>query len=210
MLIPFSRVRQYCMESGIEIKGILHIGAHECEELADYITNGLFANQIYWVEGNKELVEKMKQKGIPNMHHSLLSDKEEEVIFHITSNGQSSSILSLKTHSTHYPWITVSKEEKMRTTTLRSLIEKQSIPIQTLNFWNLDIQGAELLALKGGQDFLQYADVIYTEVNVEELYEGCVLFDELKGFLESHGFELIGQRMVEQGWGDAFFIKHKK
>lgn len=209
MLIPFERIQAYCKGVGIEIKGILHIGAHECEELVDYCRAGIKPENIYWVEGNSTLVEKMKAKGVLNIFDGLLSDKKEEVIFHITNNGQSSSILPLKTHLKHYPWITVEKEERKETNTLENLIEEKNIPIQECNFWNLDIQGAELKALKGGENFLRWAEIIYSEVNEEELYEGCARLEEIKDFLKEHGFSMVTAKMEKQGWGDALFVKLK-
>ena len=38
---------------------------------------------------------------------------------------------------------------------------------------NLDIQEAELLALKGSDKILNYIDAIYTEVNLDEIYLNC-------------------------------------
>jgi len=42
----------------INIKGILHIGAHNCEELGDYISGGVNLSNIYWIEALPRLVEK--------------------------------------------------------------------------------------------------------------------------------------------------------
>ena len=49
--------------------------------------------------------------------------------------------------------------------------------MDNVNFLNLDIQGAELKALKSLQDYLHKVDYIYTEVNVDYLYVDCC-FDE--------------------------------
>ena len=74
---------------------------------------------------------------------------------------------------------------------------------------NLDIQGAELLALKGAGEILKHIDYIYTEVNVNELYEGCALLPELESFLKKRGFKIFAIEMTQHGWGDAFFVKIK-
>lgn len=207
MLIPFSQVYGYLKSQGQGISGILHVGAHECEERIDYNREGINDSVIYWVEGNKDKVEEMKEKNIPNIFHALVDIEQRDVEFNITNNGQSSSILPLDTHSKHYPHITVSEKRKMRTTTLKKLIEENSFPIETLNFWNFDIQGAELLALKGAEEYLKYAKYIYIEVNVETLYSGCALLPELDDFLSSKGFQRVGIKLVEQGWGDALYIR---
>jgi len=207
MLIPFANVQQFLQNNAKQVKGILHIGAHECEEKKDYNANGIPDSKIVWVEGNKDKVLEMRMKGIDNIYCALVDEEEREVTFHITNNGQSSSILPLDTHLIHYPHITVTEERKLKTTTIQKLVEESLIPIQELNFWNLDIQGAELAALKGAGPLIQHADFIYVEVNVESLYKGCALLPELDDFLSSKGFQRAGMSLVDQGWGDALYIR---
>lgn len=108
MLIPYSRVCQILKNYGIIVKGILHVGAHECEELNDYMREGVHPQNIVWIEGNDDKVAQMKARGVPNIFKGLVSDKEEEVNFYITNNGQSSSILELETHKIHHPQVVVS------------------------------------------------------------------------------------------------------
>ena len=70
----------------LNIKGILHVGAHECEELNDYIKVGVKEDDIIWIEGNKEIATKM-QKKVKNVYNLLVSDEEIEVEIIITNNG---------------------------------------------------------------------------------------------------------------------------
>ena len=56
------KINELLSKYNLKIKGILHVGAHECEELLDYMRAGVKMNNIYWVEGNKDIYEKMKQK----------------------------------------------------------------------------------------------------------------------------------------------------
>lgn len=207
MLIPFENVQQFLQTWSKRVTGILHLGAHECEEKKDYNAGGIPDSKIVWIDGNKDKVLEMRLKGIDKIYCALIDEEEHDVTFHITNNGQSSSILPLDTHRTHYPHIVVTEERKLRTTTLQKFITEQSIHIKELNFWNLDIQGAELAALKGAGDFIQYADFIYVEVNVESLYKGCALLPELDAFLSSKGFQRAGMKLVEQGWGDALYVR---
>ncbi len=207
MLIPFEQVFYYIQSLGKKITGILHVGAHECEERYDYNRFGISDANIYWVEGNEDKVKQMKQKGIQHIYLALVDETERDVVFNITNNGQSSSILDLDTHAKHYPQIVVSETRPMRTTTLKSLVQQESIPIETCNFWNFDIQGAELLALKGAEDNIQHADFIYLEVNVETLYKNCALLSEIDAFLAEKGFTRTGMKLVDEGWGDALYVR---
>lgn len=207
MLIPFSQIASFFRTNGRVVKGILHVGAHECEEKKDYNAEGIADSAIVWVEGNEDKVVEMKQKGITSIYCALVDEEPRDVVFNITNNGQSSSILPLETHREHYPHITVTEERKLRTTTLKTLIEENNLPIETLNFWNLDIQGAELAALKGAGDYIRHADFIYVEVNVESLYKGCALLPEMDTFLAEKGFQRVGLQLVSQGWGDALYVR---
>ena len=52
------------------------------------------------------------------------------------------------------------------------------IPNDFANFLNIDIQGAELLALKGMGSLISYFDYIYLEVNKAHVYKKCALVNE--------------------------------
>ena len=56
------KINELLRKYDLKIKGILHVGAHECEELLDYMRAGVKRNNIYWVEGNKDIYKKIKQK----------------------------------------------------------------------------------------------------------------------------------------------------
>jgi FkbM family methyltransferase len=209
MLIPFSQVLHFLKERNIQIRGILHIGAHECEEKTVYEENGFLSEHIDWVEANPNLVSNMLARGIP-VHNIAVSDKEEIVPFHITNNGQSSSLLELGTHKDLYSWCVVTHTIHVKTQRIDSFLREKNIPVENRNFWNLDIQGAELKALKGAGDALQYVDAIYTEVNTDEVYKQCALLPELDSYLETYGFkrEMISM-WGNDGWGDALYVRIK-
>jgi len=210
MLIPYSKVLEILRRYEVQVRGILHVGAHECEELRDYVAGGLSSTSIVWVEGNADKVALMKARGVPNVYHGLVSDKEEMVNFYITNNGQSSSILELETHKYHHPQVHVSETRTEQTTTLKKLFEENRLDTQKYNFWNFDIQGAELLALKGAGDLLAMADALYLEVNAEHLYKGCALIGELDNFLAEHRFRRVETSMTHCQWGDALYVRSKK
>jgi len=52
----------------------------------------------------------------------------------------------------------------------------------------IDIQGAELLAFKGGLERLQEASAIHTEVCFAQLYKNQPLFSEVEQFLRTQGY----------------------
>lgn len=213
MLIEFDIVYKFLHINGITPRGVFHVGAHECEEKQAYNEKGIPDSSIVWVDGNLDLVNKMKSKGVPNVFFALIDEVERDVQFHITNNGQSSSILEMGTHATKYKDIWVTETRKQRTTTIENLSKNDSIDFTNLNFWNFDIQGAELLALKGAGDLLKYADALYLEVNTEEVYKNCAILNELDDFLKEKGYTRVALSIykngqgIEDGWGDALYVR---
>lgn len=206
MLIPIN----YLLETfNPQITGILHVGAHECEELEVYKAIGVKSDKIYWVEAMPDKVHLMKSKGVQNIYKALVDDIDGKTVdFKITNNGQSSSILDFGSHSKHHPHVHVISSNQMFTTRLDTLIDTNNIPIHSLNFLNLDIQGVELRALKSMEKYLSNIQYIYTEVNTEYVYKDCNLIDEIDEFLSRHGFTRVCTKMCgNYGWGDAFYLK---
>ena len=65
---------------------------------------------------------------------------------------------------------------------LDTVIQKYGIPKVDI-IW-MDIQGAELLALKSLGKYLNYVEYVYTEVTYNsEMYTGQVMFEELHDFM---------------------------
>jgi FkbM family methyltransferase len=63
----------------------------------------------------------------------------------------------------------------------------------------MDLQGAELLALKSLGKFLNTVSYIHTEVSYKEIYTGQVMFSELHGFIASNGF-VLKNTITLSGW----------
>lgn len=207
MLIPLSYLTE---KYQFETKTVLHIGAHKCEELKDYLIYG--ADRIHWIEADKKLYRKLKWKldrKINQITCAVISDRDgDKVDFNITNNRQSSSILKLKHHTKVYPDIVEVKSEKRKTATIDSIMEKSIIGNDEIDLLNLDIQGAELLALKGATKTLSNVKRIVTEINEKELYDGCPMISEIDSYLNYFGFERVEKEMSgDAGWGDAFYIK---
>ena len=194
-------VRKY----NIAFKGILHVGAHECEEISLY-DKYLPRNNVLWIDALQDKVEFSKRR-YPGVliEQAVVSDVIEEVTFNISNNGQSSSILEFGIHSIHHPQVHYVSSFKQTTKLLRDIICKYDIDY---NFLNLDIQGAELKALKGMEEYLDKVDYIYTEVNEDYVYKGCALVSELDEFLGKYGFTRVETSWAGNcKWGDAFYIK---
>ena len=207
LVIPFEQINNFIKSTGNNIKGILHIGAHELEERIHYNNIGIDDSKIIWIEGNPAIVEQNKNKGV-TIYQALIDEEEKEIMFYITNNGHSSSILELGTHANAYPNIKVTEPIKLKTIRLDNFFETNNIDPNNYDFWNLDIQGAELRALKSAGKYLENVKYIYTEVFIKELYKGSALLPDVDAFLKIHGFTRIATQLHDVGWGEAFYFKN--
>lgn len=202
--------------SGISPRGVLHIGAHHGEEGQDYANHGV--KYVVWLDANRNVLRHLydNTKFLPMKQEYLtgvLSDVDnEKVDFLVTNNGQSSSILPLGTHKDHYPHIHVVESRPVTTSRFDTFYRENlaKIELENIQMINLDVQGAELKVLKGFGSLLetyQNIKMIYTEINREAVYVGAALVEELDSHLSQFGFTRILTKDVQQGWGDALYIR---
>ena len=191
-------------------KGILHVGAHMCEERALYNSINVGDNDILWIEAICETVTHVKTVNDNiNIIQSVITDKDDEDInFMITNNTESSSIFNFGTHAIEHPQIFEIERRQLKSITLNTLFERNNISYDRYDFINIDIQGAELKALKGAMCILPHIKAIYAEVNEKMLYEGAGLLPELDEYLATFNFTRVITNMTQHGWGDALYIKN--
>jgi hypothetical protein len=195
----------------ISVKGVLHIGAHECEELPFYKNYLKVSNDnIIWIDGNKDKVDKMQKKGFTTIYHSVIDEEDnKDIIFNITDNSQASSILCLNHEKGFYNSINIIKTVNCKTEKLSTFFTRINKNPSDYNFWNLDIQGSEFFVLRGSKELLHMCDAIYTEVNSEHVYKNCGLITEIDTLLQEYGFKRIHTVWTDVKWGDALYIKIK-
>ena len=186
-------------------RGVLHIGAHRAEEMSLY--SELSWGHMYWVEANpilaKELVRTLDPEA-NTIHECAAWDIDRKMmVFNETTDSQSSSLFRLKKHSVHYPQILHKDTYEVEARRIDCLYNYPP----PFSFVNIDVQGAELQAIKGMGDLVLAVDAIYSEVNREELYEGCAVVHEIDEYLKIYGFKRVATRwIVGKGWGDALYL----
>ena len=207
MLISFEEINKILLSKNISIVGSFHIGAHECEEITFYNDLGLKKEDVVWIDAIPSKVSEAINKGIPNVYNAVITDKDdEEIIFNVSNNVQSSSVLEFGTHSQEYPDVVYIDKICQKSITIDTFFEKNNLDASKYNFWNFDIQGAELMALKGATQSIKHAHALYLEVNEKELYKNCGLINEIDTFLSQYNFKRVVTYMVAKGWGDALYI----
>jgi FkbM family methyltransferase len=203
-------LQQLCTQHSIVPRGVVHVGAHEGHETGLYQAMGV--ERVLYIEANPEVFERLQIKiaEFPNVQavNCAVSDRNGTLNLHVTSMDQSSSILPLKLHAEIYPDIQETHQVTVESKTLDTLLQELELEPADFNIINLDIQGAELLALQGATNLLKSVEAINTEVNYEELYEGCALIDQIDEFLENYGFDRAATTTpLHPSWGDAFYVK---
>jgi len=188
----------------LNIKGIIHIGAHQGEEYKTYRQLGI--DNLLFFEPILESYEITRKnvKGI--VINKALGNFNGKTKMYIASNGASSSLLEPDLHRIQYPNITFDKTIRVNVVRLDDFLEI-ILSYTKHNFINIDVQGYELEVFKGAIKTLENIDYIMTEVNRAELYKDCVQLTELDTFLKEHNFNRVETYWAGKTWGDAFYIK---
>lgn len=146
------------------------------------------------------------------LHRLALSDYNGEVEINISSNtvsnddvATSSSLLKPTKHIELHPQIVFEEKELVTTTTIDSWAEKNNITHVDV-LW-LDMQGMEYRVLKASPRILNTVKVIYTEVSLLEMYEGCILYEEYKKWILSQGFKIIKEELLWKDMGNVLFVR---
>jgi FkbM family methyltransferase len=209
MLIPFQDLFR---RHQIRACGVVHLGANKGQEAEAYAAQGI--QKVIWVEALPQVFQELWIKMLSYPEHQLfqacLSDKnDEKVTFHVASNeGQSSSMFEFGTHAKEHPTVKYVDEIAMETVRLDTLFAENEVKLEGDSwFLNIDLQGAELHALRGMGTLLNHFRYAYIEVNEKGLYKGCPLVGEIDSFLASFGFVGKEVKMTGSGWGDKFYLK---
>jgi len=203
MIIPLNKI---VTDYKINIKGVIHIGAHCGQEYNAYKKQGI-SEMVFFEPINSNFRELVKQ--IPRNEHIkafnvALGNKTGIVdMFVETANhGMSCSVLEPGTHLNKYPNITFDTMETV------SMFRLDDMNLKTVyNMINIDVQGYELEVFKGAINTLECIDIIYSEINLEQVYKGCVQVEELDLFLGLYGFKRVLTDITPKTWGDALYLK---
>lgn len=199
-------IREQSLIWGVQPIGVIHVGGHRGEERIEYKRNRW--GDIVWIEAQPSLANHLRalSEGSQDqvIQAAIWDTSDEDLVLHISSNSESTSLLNFGTHSDDHPEISVSEDLPVKTLKLDDL----NLP-STHNYLALDIQGVELRALKGFINGLKHINWICTEVNKKEVYKNCARIEELDSFLNGHGFVRKVTRMTPFGWGDALYIRQE-
>jgi FkbM family methyltransferase len=199
-----------------DVRGVLHLGAcAPCMQLSIYSANKI--PQIVLVEGNPELVESFSQ------HHPILppgcqlistviSDIDDKkipfrLIYSKDMANKGCSSLFKSSSSSCFNNFFEKEVLQLETMTVDTMLQRNGIQPTAINLLVMDIQGAELLALRGATKLLPNLDAIVTEVSWDALYEEQALVHEIDDFLNEHGFVREKTMKCHDTWGESLYVK---
>lgn len=202
------------------IKGVIHIGAYIGEEYENYndhrIKNMIFFEPVsrhFSILSDKVAAARssLHQDSI-HLENKALGNENKMIDMNISEggggSGASSSVLKPKLHLKLHDHITFPSTEKVEMIRLDDYWALNDKTNQNAyNFINIDVQGYELEVFKGAANTLKNIDYVISEVNKDEVYEGCAQIEELDTFLSQFGFERVEVNWAGGAWGDAFYIK---
>lgn len=188
------------------IKGVIHIGSHNCEEASFY--NSLNIKNIVWIDalpcGDSD-GDEMRT----NIYKALITDNDNAIYtFNISNNSESSSILDMKGHNHYYPDIYYIDNKLIKSTTIDTFYKKNNIDVEKYDMWNICIQGAELLALHGGINNISSIKAIYVKIYTTEIYEGCPVVNHIDSYLSGFNFKRILTEISAFKWGYALYTRY--
>ena len=172
-----------------EIKTIFDIGSRDCLQSLELHKFFPDANIVAF-EGHPGLLQVCnnnakrgdnKIKVVSN----VCSDYNGPITFNIVQNNiGASSILTTTANGRAATWY----QKPIRTQAIRLDTFCENNNIENVDMLWVDVQGAEKFVFDGMGEKFKSVKIINTEVNVQKLYNGAILADELDEYMKNLGF----------------------
>jgi len=214
---------QQLLLSRVQVGTIFDVGANKGAMIDEYRSRFPSA-MVYGFEPLREeylnlLLRKYKNDDLVFPVPFAVSDKEGRDRFYINQERASSSLLPTVENASYYfdiPDIFKGTDTtKVQTVTLDGFCEREVI--KKIDILKMDIQGAELPALRGARNMLESSSIllIYSETMFLNLYEGQPAYYKICEFLDQYDYRLFNwynlyhSKSNELVTGDAIFISPK-
>ena len=210
---PYSKLDINVLNSINNSNGILHLGAHRGVEAEVY---NWFGKKVIWVEALPKIYKELEDnltffKNQKAFQAVLTNEDFREIDFYVsnydgacssiykfTENIKKSDLWSNRNHK-------MINSMKLKTIKLDTLLNSNNIDPKQYNHWIIDLQGSELIALKGAENSLKFCESIFVEVSKVKFYENGVIWDELKKWLNERNFYSTKEPNKDEE--DILFIK---
>ena len=209
------------LESKVELRGVIHVGAHHGQEVDQYLAHG--CERIVLVEPNPDacrvLRERFKSRPEVQVMEAAALDEcgTATLRIHTSRSGSTepASVLKLKRFKEIVPTLETRRTIEVDAARLDSLLERSGIDSADFQLLNIDVQGAELRVLRGAERTLASVLAVLVEVHVVELYDSAASEREVDEFLTERGFqradvayhELYNERGTFPAWAEALYVR---
>lgn len=144
-------------------------------------------------------------------HCLALSDKAGTAVLHLSSaegsrqsdGHRSSSLLEPGLTTEVHPWLEFKQRIEVPTDTLDAFCSREKIT--GIDIMHMDVQGAELMVLRGAPLMLPRAKAIWMEVERVQLYKGQPVKREVEAFMHANGF-VLAISSVDHIAGDQLWV----
>lgn len=208
-------IANYLSSISYSPRGIVHVGAHRGQEADAYFALG--PDRVVWVEADprqasilRNVVARHPEADRQTVLEALVAEQDgiRRQFYCFSNDGESSSIFRATELLPHH-WPTVFETGEVKELTSRrldSLLGEACISPEDIDVLVFDVQGAEVLALRGAGAFLEKARFVEVEVSLQPIYEGAPLYDDVRRVLEAAGFDAV----TEVPWhGDVVFARRE-
>ena len=201
--------------------GVVHLGAHHGQEVDAYRAAG--CERIVLVEANPEHCAVLEERfgGDPDVEvlNYAVAEASGTATLHLyasrSGDTQSASLLPLG-HFREVGTIKPTGVVEVPAIRLDDLYDRHGLDPAVHDLLTLDVQGAEVLALRGGAHVLPRLRAVICEVALVELYEGAPLENVVDDLLAGHGYRRLESLYYEltdvegrryPAWGDGLFAR---
>jgi len=203
-----------------EVLTIFELGPRDCDN-TEIFHNTYTRSKIYAFECNPGVLESCRKKVASLKRAKLIeravTDKNGALYFYPIdqdksektnwSDGNPGASSIFKISDKFAGEKLVQNKITVKTIKLSSYIKTNKI--KSIDFLFMDIQGAELLALKGLSEEIYNVKIISSEVSFVEIYKKQPLFKDIKKFLNDKGFVLYCVSSFAGPFADMIFINNK-
>jgi FkbM family methyltransferase len=201
---------ELCREHGIQLRGVVDVGAHEGGQLSSYEAAGV--EPIVLIEANPAVYARLVEaaRGHPDVvtANRAIADKAGTSKLYLASSDKSASLLPMLGYREVYPQIAPVGSIDVECATLAGVLADLDLDAARFNVLNIGVQGAEAMVLMGARELLRHVEAVAVEVNFFELQKGCAQIEQIDEILEGAGFRRVSTMSVSgPSWADAFYVR---
>jgi FkbM family methyltransferase len=201
-------VNSLMLKYGIEVTGLLHLGANKGQEALIYENSKI--PKVIWVEGYQPYFDELVNhiQNLPNQtaYNFFISDVDNEVSeFNIASNEGSSTLFEANNSFKNvFKDISFVEKQKISTRRIDSYFIEKKISLDGFSVLVADLEGYELKALKSMGNLLDGFKWLLIEVSTYPNYIGAPLLEDIDKYLYSRGYKRISIKVGKTS-GDALY-----